>query len=544
MGVLPSVSRVFDHCRRFTRVRAALTGVVLLTVIAALAIQAPPALANDTAVGGVGGLVYPLESTDIRMEAETVQAVCYRSFAEFRIDFKFLNEGDTQVVKLGFPFAVTLPGGNGNPPVAFRAWQDGKPLAVTLGRGVSQDDLTFGPSPTELGYFLHEATFPRGETTISVNYLALPSTSSGSRSDAPFTIGGERVNGWQAWYTYWVHTGAGWKGTIDKSVVRFSLADNFGGWGIEDRLSDHETTKPDSYVKIGERSYQWVYTDYEPTDNDDVRLNFTRFNYQWLATPDGIPESFGPMPMADGRFAHWKNDESGFPVGWEAVDSQIETFWEVGPRPKDRSFQIDIATNNDIRELRILPGRHDTLTSFAEYGRPKSMRVTLSDGTSEVLRLEDEPSLQRFALTGTAEWIEFEVLDSYPGTKSGTTYVSEIDLDAALAPTFLTFDELISDETTVPASGGASTSATTVGGATHAPPVSSDTTLTYGTSAPPDSVAAAGPTPPAGSISAASGGIDGGRLLWPAWLGLAVALLGLCALVYFVARLRRAGRPR
>ena len=96
-----------------------------------------------------------------------------------------------------------------------------------------------------------------------------------------------------------------------------------------------------------------------------------------------------------------------------------------------------------MRELRILPGRHDTLTSFGEYGRPKSMRVTLSDGTSKVLKLKDEASLQRFAISGKAEWVKFEVLDSYPGTKSSKTYISEIDFGAARAPEFEAFDDLM-----------------------------------------------------------------------------------------------------
>ncbi len=38
------------------------------------------ALADDTEVGGTGGGIQPIESSDIRMEAETVQAVVFGDF--------------------------------------------------------------------------------------------------------------------------------------------------------------------------------------------------------------------------------------------------------------------------------------------------------------------------------------------------------------------------------------------------------------------------------------------------------------------------------
>ena len=174
------------------------------------------------------------------MEAETVQAVCYREFAEYRVDFTFTNVGEPQTVKLGFPFEITASGsmGMGNPPVAFRAWQDGKPLAVTLGRGVSQDDLMSGDNAP--GYYLHEATFPRGKTVITVSYLARPTVSAGNRFSelTPPEFLALNMGGWSARYDYWLHTGAGWKGTIGKATIRFHLADSFDGWAVDVKASD------------------------------------------------------------------------------------------------------------------------------------------------------------------------------------------------------------------------------------------------------------------------------------------------------------------
>jgi hypothetical protein len=76
------------------RLAALLTTAVLLLAEAALVLLPSPATADTTAMGGVAGDVYPIANSDIRMEAETVQAVCYRYFAEFRVDFKFVNSGE------------------------------------------------------------------------------------------------------------------------------------------------------------------------------------------------------------------------------------------------------------------------------------------------------------------------------------------------------------------------------------------------------------------------------------------------------------------
>jgi hypothetical protein len=50
------------------------------------------AFADDSSVGATGGSAYPVWATDIRLASETVQAVCFGDFAEYRIDFRFIND--------------------------------------------------------------------------------------------------------------------------------------------------------------------------------------------------------------------------------------------------------------------------------------------------------------------------------------------------------------------------------------------------------------------------------------------------------------------
>lgn len=80
---------------------------------------------------------------------------------------------------------------------------------------------------------------------------------------------------------------AGWKGTIGKAVVRYRLADSFNGWAVDVKAADREAygegagtpiTSPESYVMLDDHTYQWVFEDFEPTEDNDIVLAFTRPN--------------------------------------------------------------------------------------------------------------------------------------------------------------------------------------------------------------------------------------------------------------------------
>jgi len=141
---------------------ARVAGVAALAIAFAAFVPTAPAAADDTAVGGMGGSVYPIRNADIRLDQETVQAVVYGDFAEYLVEFHFVNDGPAQDVLLGFPFAVTADEGSGRttgPVSAFQAWQEGRPLKVTMGRSLPQALET----ANQVGYFLHRgSSSPQG----------------------------------------------------------------------------------------------------------------------------------------------------------------------------------------------------------------------------------------------------------------------------------------------------------------------------------------------------------------------------------------------
>lgn len=236
-----------------------------------LVAAARDARADDTEVGGTGGGIQPIESGDIRMEAETVQAVVFGDFAEYRVDFLFDNSGAERTVKLGFPFedleevGLGAPGDGTTNIAGFRAWQDGRPLRVTP----QLLDPSGGEYGTQ-GFFLHEAVFPPGKTTITVSYLAPPLVSAGGRFTGTEWDPRPGTSSWVADYTYWLHTGAGWRDTIGKAVVRYRLADTFLGWGVDitaeqtGEESLYALTRPGGWRHPDASTYQWVFADFEP----------------------------------------------------------------------------------------------------------------------------------------------------------------------------------------------------------------------------------------------------------------------------------------
>lgn len=511
------------------------------------------ALANDTAVGGVGGVVYPLENVDIRMEAETVQVVCYRSFAEYLIDFKFVNDGGSQTVDLGFPFVVTTADPMGTPPIAFSVWQDGEPLAVRVGRGVSQQDLIGGSA--SLGYYLHEATFPPGETMITVSYLAVPTVSSGSRLNdlAPEEFIAANITGWDAHYDYWLHTGSGWRETIQRTVVRFGLADSFKGWAVDVKSDPGgrylgRLTGPEPYVKLDDRTYQWVFEDFEPTEDHDILLAFTRPNLWPSGGHPDVPASFGAFPFVDSTSARMDSDtESGRVAGWEAIDGRPDTASKFEAPGTGGWIELGIRGNTDVQEIRVVSGRNDTMTSFYEYGRPKSLEVSFPEGPSTVIELEDEPYVQAFPIATRSQSVHIRVVDIYPGTKSDDTYISEIELGNEPAPGFLAFSELIADPLKPPPKPAAGTVGARVqpasGRRTTTQPASS-------TTAPPATVVEAvsstlGASPTAaGAVTTVPAGQAPGRLLWPAYAGLGLVVAGLALAGFLTIKLRKIGSAK
>ena len=109
---------------------------LVCTLLASCCRPAPSRSPTTARSARRAGRSIPSGRRDVRMAAETVQSTCFGRFAEYRVDFRFVNEGATQKVKLGFPFTDTVAGERGTErPFGFQAWQDGRASARARGTG-------------------------------------------------------------------------------------------------------------------------------------------------------------------------------------------------------------------------------------------------------------------------------------------------------------------------------------------------------------------------------------------------------------------------
>jgi hypothetical protein len=438
--------------------------------------------ADDTAIGSWGGTARPMQSTTIRMAAETVQCICYQGIARYRVDFRFENRDKPQRVQLGFPFYV---GGDTVSPVAgFHAWAEGTPLEVTVKHGTDNG--------AETDFFVHTVDFPSGITTVTVDYLVSPTTTALGESYAEAVKGTSLAGtrGLFCSFDYTLHTGANWAGSIGTAALRWSLAPDFAGgavaqanalatdWRTSGAESDAERAQAaraeeleNQFSQPDPRSYQWVFRDFEPTQ---TASGFCAFDIGLhCLVPFGIDKDDKPNQYADPqtKASSWLTLDEYEYSDDALVDGDPSTAWAENAAGPGIGEWVKLTLNSKrpIRELRILPGYAKRPDLFAKYNRPKRLRFDFSDGTSQIVRLADDPSLQIFPAKATAESARMTVLDVYRGTTRNETYISEVELGTAPAPKFLSFDTLIqtaedSNTSSAPDSNPASSAATNSSG--------------------------------------------------------------------------------
>jgi hypothetical protein len=434
-------------------------GCLALALVVGL-LAATCALADDTEVGGSVGAVKPLTNTTISMESETVQAILYSRFAEYRADFHFVNSGPQQEVTLGFPFP--LPSGEGDqvPPAAFRAWQDGRALTVSVVKGKD------GPTPTN--FYAHTVDFPPGKTTVTVDYLAAPTWSVGDvlqsgavTATPPPAYAGEAAY-WHL-YDYTLHTGANWAGSIGTAVLRYTLSDDFVGWGVpaavamnansdlqygegtDSLATQQRDTLMGQYRQPAPNVYQWDFRGLEPTITADG-FSASDIGLTYFAPPNS------PMPNSPDRYVGPTTTESSSLKldGYEYPSEQISdglpaTTWAENAPGSGVGQWVSFAWPQPrrIRELRILPGYAKTPDLFYKYNRPKRLKFSFSDGTEKIVDLANEPSLQRFPVNANAQSVRMTIEDVYRGTTRDETYVSEVEFGSAKAPEFMDSQTLL-----------------------------------------------------------------------------------------------------
>jgi hypothetical protein len=165
------------------------------------------AVANDTAVTGVGGTAHRLnrEHASVRMVSEHVGITVFPGVYEVTATFVFHNDGPACTVEMGFPESGV---GDIDAPAmrrttgfqGFRTWVDGAPASATR-KTADVQEFTYK------AFWVKSVEFAAGQTrTVKVQYRAKPgSVSLGSR------------------FVSYRFSGGNWKGKVERSDLDIYL---------------------------------------------------------------------------------------------------------------------------------------------------------------------------------------------------------------------------------------------------------------------------------------------------------------------------------
>ena len=111
-----------------------------------------------------------------------------------------------------------------------------------------------------------------------------------------------------------------------------------------------------------------------------------------------------------------------------AFDNDITTAWIPNKSGPGEWIEVRFQHPTMLSSISIYGGYGVDMTRFNTNNRVRQVRLTFSNGFNRILRLQNEPRLQRFDLPAhpTLEWIRFEIVSVYPGSKYNSTAISEI----------------------------------------------------------------------------------------------------------------------
>ena len=383
-----------------------------------------------------GGLVTPGDKTDeIRMKSESVlfsvrpedgtfagQDATY--YAHVTADFVMENLSSKAVSKdLFFPFHSWFDLAMYQDPANAGMKQAKNAKVLIDGQEVqaSYVELAFS-TQGEVVAATFPVTFPVGsETAIHVEYdvraVNEPKTPSLS-------------------LTYMMQTGSHWAGTIGSGKVVFEF------WQPVDSKS--ALSYANNFFQVTDGRLEWDFTDLEPTPDHDITVTFEPSALEtWAARPSYLKDIQASAPAATGIQdaeclrtvcdmigGTWYSspayllDTAGAERGWV-----IEQAKDLG----GAWLQVDLDGPHTVAGLLIRTGvaerlwRRDTEPEdvYDTYRRPKTVAVTLPDGTTRSVSLEDSPAeWQMIPLPGTpTSSIRLSFPDSYPGTFRGDAYL-------------------------------------------------------------------------------------------------------------------------
>jgi hypothetical protein len=201
--------------------------------------------------------ISPKDQTSIRMESEKVIIDLYNDSSVVKCLFNMKNLGEQEKLQIGFPemtFHYYRQKSKMDEANRFQVKENGKVVNFDFTDSLRyNDDYRKKVESYEIKeeWYLWESEFLKGESKIIEVEYSLPF--------------GMLYKTNERFFTYLLSTGANWKGTIGKAEIIVNLKDV--------KLDSLVSQQPNDCL-IANNKLEWTFTDFEPTTNDDIRINY------------------------------------------------------------------------------------------------------------------------------------------------------------------------------------------------------------------------------------------------------------------------------
>lgn len=112
------------------------------------------------------------------------------------------------------------------------------------------------------------------------------------------------------------------------------------------------------------------------------------------------------------------------------VDNRLDTAWVEGKKGNGEGewIVVDLERARSVTAIELLNGYHKNADIFAKNNRVREIKITMSNGYSTTVELEDSGGVQKIALDEpqAVTWVQLTIQSVYRGTKYQDTALSEV----------------------------------------------------------------------------------------------------------------------
>ena len=289
----------------------------------------------------------------VEMQSEDLTITLHRGEVSVRVEYLLKNTGDTVHVRAGFPFlqyGKCDDPDNHNDIYEYRLMENGREIQYSDQKKVVCPEQENEPDGPEDGipcqcvhWYISDMLFaPKEEKRVQIQYRALYSQSyAGGVGDTDF-----RGHS----YRYILHTGAVWKGPIQKGVIKI----------VPFSIEPNQVSLPKQFQwDSNQKAYIWKFQNYEPEgdisiDIKDSYLASDNTN-NWFIQADKKFLMFKDFKKASATSYLQNKDEYSPEVLTEKVNG---TAWVEGKKGSgiDESITIELTEPTKVNEIGFTPG--------------------------------------------------------------------------------------------------------------------------------------------------------------------------------------------